>query len=313
MPNVIPQSYLLDPVSRALADAGAPFWLSLPISSATADGAVLFTNPISIDQTEYKEGTDGSCTLNGSVLTTAAGGITGSDWVGGTLRILSGPNVREYLISGTPTATTISISGAFDVAATNLAWRLKRAPAPKIVLTGAAVRDLDLVIKVSLAGARSAAQFDWSEDGGATYTTGVAMAAGAVALGTTGLTANFPDASLYATTNKWVMTAPTRRLAIIRAAWDVRTAFTGGTASAIGLSTSMTGFNTRGDLLGGATGDVEATLVAGLYGGTLGAKFASNGFPYLGPGATIKFDRINSAFTGGSGYVQLLVTSVPRI
>lgn len=102
-------------------------------------------------------------------------------------------------------------------------------------------------------------------------------------------------------------------LRVNRAWWNVQTGFTGGSSSAIGLSSSNTAYNTAGDLLGGASGDVAATLVStggGQKGGTLGAKLGSNGVIVLAPGDTIKFNRITSAFTVGAGYAMVEVVEV---
>jgi len=102
-------------------------------------------------------------------------------------------------------------------------------------------------------------------------------------------------------------------LRINRAWWNVQTGFTGGSSSAIGLSSSNSAYSTAGDILGGSSGDVAATLVStggGQKGGTIGAKFGSNGVVVLGPGDTIKFDRITSAFTAGSGYAMIEVVEV---
>lgn len=102
-------------------------------------------------------------------------------------------------------------------------------------------------------------------------------------------------------------TVPTgKRLLIERTLFEVTTAFTGGTASAIGLSSSQAPHETKGDLLGGSGGDVAATLVAGVTGGTIGASFGSNGVVLLEAGATILFDRITSAFTAGAGFVHVV-------
>lgn len=93
--------------------------------------------------------------------------------------------------------------------------------------------------------------------------------------------------------------------------WSVTAGFTGGTASAIGVSASVGTHSTAGDLLGGATGDVAATLVAGaVVPGTIGAVWASvaNRRLVLQAGDEIQFDRITSAFTAGTGFV--IVTGV---
>lgn len=93
--------------------------------------------------------------------------------------------------------------------------------------------------------------------------------------------------------------------------WDIDTGFTGGTASAIGISTSITGYTTAGDLLGGASGDVTATLgTAGVKAGTLGGELDDHvGFQALAfvEGDEIQFDRIVSAFTAGAGYACIPV------
>lgn len=103
-----------------------------------------------------------------------------------------------------------------------------------------------------------------------------------------------------------LLTVPTsRRLLIERVFWEITTGFTGGTSSAIGISADTAPNNTKGDILGGASGDVAAALVVGLKGGTIGAKFGSNGVVVLEPGVKVRFDRITSAFTAGAGYVHL--------
>lgn len=98
------------------------------------------------------------------------------------------------------------------------------------------------------------------------------------------------------------------RLLVQRGYWEVDTGFTGGTSSAIGLSSSATGHTTKGDLHGGASGDVAATLVAGITKGTVGADIASG--VLLLPGETIRFDRITSAFTAGAGKAHLVCALV---
>jgi len=91
--------------------------------------------------------------------------------------------------------------------------------------------------------------------------------------------------------------------------WDVTTGWTGGTASAIGISTSLTGYDTKGDVLGGATGDLAATLVDGVHVGTIGGEMDFTGFNemLLVAGTEIRFDRITSAYTAGAGYVCIPV------
>ena len=89
--------------------------------------------------------------------------------------------------------------------------------------------------------------------------------------------------------------------------WNITTAFTGGSSAAIGVSSSVD--TTQGDLLGGASGDVLATLTAGRKAGTVGAKMDTDAELHaqlLAPAATIVFDRVTSAFTAGAGYVVVV-------
>lgn len=58
-------------------------------------------------------GVDGSMTSSGNTLTSAAGGIVGADFTGGTLVVHEGTNAGTYTISGTPTSTTVTISTTF--------------------------------------------------------------------------------------------------------------------------------------------------------------------------------------------------------
>jgi hypothetical protein len=72
-------------------------------------------------------GVDGSASAAGSVLTTTEGGINGSDYTGGTLVVHEGSNAGSYTISGTPTATTVTITGTFPATDTNMSFTLQRA------------------------------------------------------------------------------------------------------------------------------------------------------------------------------------------
>jgi 3-hydroxyisobutyrate dehydrogenase-like beta-hydroxyacid dehydrogenase len=102
-------------------------------------------------------------------------------------------------------------------------------------------------------------------------------------------------------------TVPTNAILHVRRGyWKVTTSFTGGASSAIGLSSSNAAYNTKGDLLGGAAGDVAAALTSGapVRPGTIGAKTAAGVF--LVGGDTIRFDRVTSAFTAGVGEAHLI-------
>ena len=108
------------------------------------------------------------------------------------------------------------------------------------------------------------------------------------------------DAAVLATT-------PTNFFGRIhRGYWRITADMTGGASSAIGISSgTATGFTTKGDFHGGAAGDVLATLVAGKKLGTVGAKIAAGAS--LGSADTIRFDRITSAFTAGSGFAGIII------
>lgn len=90
--------------------------------------------------------------------------------------------------------------------------------------------------------------------------------------------------------------------------WQVAVAFAGGSSSAIGISSNKTGHTTKGDILGGAAGNVEADLTAGLKAGTIGVKLDSLAelqALLLVEGDTLEFDRITSVFTSGSGFLRV--------
>jgi hypothetical protein len=73
-------------------------------------------------------GVDGSFTAAGSVLTTTEGGITGANYTGGTLRIHEGSDENTiFTISGTPTATTVTITTTFTATESNISFTLQRA------------------------------------------------------------------------------------------------------------------------------------------------------------------------------------------
>lgn len=72
-------------------------------------------------------GVDGSFSSGGSVLTTTEGGITGANYTGGTLTIHEGAAKGTYAISGTPTATTVTITTTFPALGSNISFTLQRA------------------------------------------------------------------------------------------------------------------------------------------------------------------------------------------
>jgi hypothetical protein len=94
--------------------------------------------------------------------------------------------------------------------------------------------------------------------------------------------------------------------------WTITTSFTGGTNAAIGVSSTRTNFTTKGDLLGGGSGDVLAALTTALSPtpGTIGAKMdaltnaETNALWFATH--TIRFDRVADAFTAGAGAVNIV-------
>jgi hypothetical protein len=139
-----------------------------------------------------------------------------------------------------------------------------------------------------------------------------------------------PDATAYASAGRWLrkpgrvslklaityatannaalLTLPTgSAFALDRAFWHVTTGFTGGSSSAIGVSSTTR--STAGDILGGASGDVAATLVAGYKAGTVGTTMDTDVELHanlFSAGEVFSFNRITSAFTAGAGYVVLV-------
>lgn len=71
-------------------------------------------------------GVDGSTTAAGTTLTTAEGTITGATYAGGTLTIHEGANAGVYTISGTPSATVVTITGTFPSTVSNQSFTLQR-------------------------------------------------------------------------------------------------------------------------------------------------------------------------------------------
>jgi len=105
------------------------------------------------------------------------------------------------------------------------------------------------------------------------------------------------------------------RFKLESAHWEVTTGFTGGSSSAIGVASSLQ--TTPGDILGGAGGDVTATLgTAGIKTGTIGALMDSDSelhaHMYVAD-STFTFERITSVFTAGAGYVHLVGTLLRNV
>ncbi len=107
-------------------------------------------------------------------------------------------------------------------------------------------------------------------------------------------------------------TVPTGlRLSLDRVYWEVITSWSGGTNSAIGVSSSNAAYNTKGNLLGGAGGDIAAGLVStgSPFKGTIGAKMiysaGTTSCVVLVAADTVRFDRVVDIFTAGAGFVHI--------
>ena len=90
--------------------------------------------------------------------------------------------------------------------------------------------------------------------------------------------------------------------------WEVTTSWTGGTSSAIGVSSSAAPHVGKGDLLGGAAGSLLANLTTAIRitSDPRGLSYTATPFSAaLVAADTIIFDRITSVFTAGAGFVHV--------
>lgn len=118
--------------------------------------------------------------------------------------------------------------------------------------------------------------------------------------------------------NATIFTTPAgAKLKVREAWWQVGTTFAGGSASAIGIDCSVSGWSTAGDILGGAAGDVAATLVStnGRMVGTVGAQLDTfaHGRLLMIAADTLRFQRITDAFTSGVAKVRVLCDVIANI
>jgi hypothetical protein len=95
--------------------------------------------------------------------------------------------------------------------------------------------------------------------------------------------------------------------------WTISVDFAGGSSSAIGVSASV-GPDTKGDLLGGAAGDIATNLEAAdsPTWGTIGLEWdtVAERRIFLAAATVLRFDRITSVFTSGAGTVEMLARVV---
>lgn len=69
-------------------------------------------------------GVDGAGSSGGSTITSAAGGIVGADYVGGTIRVHNGAAKGVYPINGTPTSTVVTITGTLPGTASGASFTI---------------------------------------------------------------------------------------------------------------------------------------------------------------------------------------------
>jgi hypothetical protein len=114
----------------------------------------------------------------------------------------------------------------------------------------------------------------------------------------------------FATADAAVLfTVPTGfRLAPWRFFMETGNAWSGG-AGAIGVSSSNAAFNTKGDLMGGAAGDVAANMGAAGFHGTIGTKMAASYTTrppvVLVAGDTIRWDVVVAGYNAGNGILNV--------
>lgn len=111
--------------------------------------------------------------------------------------------------------------------------------------------------------------------------------------------------------NATIFTVPVgARLHVLDAWFDVLVSWSGGSSSAIGVHSSVSGWSTKGDILGGTTGDVAATLVSTntRMTGTIGTQMdtRTHGRLITLAADTLNYDKITSTFTAGSANVRVL-------
>ena len=113
---------------------------------------------------------------------------------------------------------------------------------------------------------------------------------------------NTPDAHVLFTVPAGLRISPIRFL------FETGNAWTGG-AGAVGVSSSNAAFNTKGDLMGGAAGDVAANMGAAGFHGTIGTKMAA-AYTTRPPvvlvgGDTIRWDVIVAGYNTGNGILNV--------
>ncbi len=94
--------------------------------------------------------------------------------------------------------------------------------------------------------------------------------------------------------------------------WRITTGFSGGSSSAIGIQS--TSFATAGDILGGASGELTATIgTAGRKAGTVGVKLdtvAEIHADLFAAAEVFYYEKITSTYDAGAGFACLVGTLI---
>lgn len=117
------------------------------------------------------------------------------------------------------------------------------------------------------------------------------------------ITSATADAATLFTTPTGALLAPRRLF------WKVGTNFSGN--GVVGASSAKTGFTSKGDLLGGASGETATNLVtsASPYAGTVGTKLdtvAELHAVLFKAGDTIRFDILSGTLSAGAGSICVI-------
>jgi hypothetical protein len=211
----------------------------------------------------------------------ADGGLT---WTMGPLLAASGPTPPAVGVSGTSTLAKpsllevgITTGGALGTARFQWSqdggntWNIGGPMAssgttpPAVTLSGTSNVALpsDIEIQITTAGALGTAIFEWSQDGGSTWTTGLQTSATAVPLGNTGLAATFALGN-YATNNLYTGQGILTASSYVLGATGLTLVFPAGTYSTSD-SYAGQGITTAATVTLGSTG-LSALFPTGTYG-----------------------------------------------
>lgn len=191
---------VMETILAAIAKIGTAMVLAVAASTAAT------TSDVSVDRTDASTGVvavSGTPTLDfDAKVQITRTGAKGAGRFRYTLDGLTWSAERIIPLGGTFVVPRSDLTLSFTGTPNNSAVT-QTGTGPTVTVSGTPSGEFDFIIEVTTGGAVDTAQFKWSSDGGATYTTGVTVAA-TVALGATGITAAF-TAGTYevGTTYSW--------------------------------------------------------------------------------------------------------------